>query len=348
MFLKTNHFLYCNLFKHYTHLSYVKKMQNSKKSVLLAIPSFLDPEMFQQKGEEGPILQMLHENDFDEVVLFGLQAWRLNAFLTEQAINAKFPKVKVVKHILNINNIFSYKEVFYELKRILMDFEKTLSDECDEPVVLLPPSACGCLLDCWLLLSTSLSINVRICQIEPHYSSEGIYLQNSEEQNLDWLSDNEMKFYDFTCDKPCNQAQISLAESQISALKNWCQNEKAFCLQGLTEEVCLSIQKYLSNYARQHNKNCLCINCSEIPEEILQSVLCGYKKSIENNKTFERKGLFSKIKSGWIVLSDFQKLSASVQQNLRQIVQTKQDLHVVGMLTNKTQSIIFPSFEFSV
>ena len=323
-------------------------MRNKKKNVLLAIPSFLDPEMFQQKGQDGPILQMLHENDFDEVILVGLQSWRLNAFLTEQAINVNFPKVKVVKHILNINNIFSYKEVFYELKKFLIDCEKTLSNICEEPVILLPPSACGCLLDCWLLLTTSLSINVRICQIEPHYSSEGIYLQNGEEQNLDWLSDNEMKFYDFVCDKPYNQEQNPLTEAQIFALKNWCQNEKIFCLQGLTEEASLSIQKYLSNYARRHNKNCLCINCLEIPEEILQSVLCGYKKTIEHNKTFERKGLFSKIKSGWIILSDFQKLSVNIQQYLRQIVQNKQDLHVIGMIANKTQPTVFPSFEFSV
>ena len=323
-------------------------MQNSKKNVLLAIPSFLDSEMSQQKGKFGPILKMLQENNFDEVILFGLQAWRLNAFLTEQAINTNFPKIKVVKHLLNIKNIFSYKEVFYELKRILMDFEKTLSDECDEPVVLLPPSACGCLLDCWLLLTTSLKVNVRICQIEPHYSSEGIYLQNGEEQNLDWLSDNEMKFYDFICDKPCNQEQKALTEAQIFALKNWCQNEKAFGLYGLGEGICLSIQKYVSNYARAHNKNCLFINCSEIPEEILQSVLCGYKKTIEHNKTFERKGLFSKIKSGWIILSDFQKLSEAIQQNLIQILQSERDLHVIGMLTNKPQSAVFPSFEFSV
>lgn len=322
-------------------------MPSNKKNVLLAIPSFLDPEIFQQKGKEGPILQIIRENNFDEVILFGLQAWRLNAFLTEQAINTNFPKVKVVRHILNINNIFSYKEVFYELKSFLINCEKTLRNICEEPVVLLPPSACGCLLDCWLLLTTSLNINVRIFQVEPHYSSEGIYLQNGEEQNLDWLSDNEMKFYDFASDKHRYEEEPCLSESQAFALSNWCKNEKNFCLYGLKEEICLSIQKYLSNYARQHNKNCLCINCSEIPEEILYSVLCGYKKSIENGKTFERRGLFSKIKSGWIILSDFQKLSANIQENLQQIIQNENDLHVIGMTANNTQPVIFPSFEFS-
>ena len=90
----------------------------------------------------------------------------------------------------------------------------------------------------------------------------------------------------------------------------------------------------------------MCINCSEIPEEILHSVLCGYKKSIENNKTFERKGLFSKIKNGWIILSEFQKLSTSIQQNLRKIIQNEKDLHVIGMTANNIQPVIFPSFEF--
>lgn len=322
-------------------------MPRNRKSVLLAIPSFLDPEIFQQKGKEGPILQIIRENNFDEVFLFGLQTWRLNAFLTEQAINTNFPKVKVIKRILNINNIFSYKEVFYELKNFLIDCGKNLSNGCDEPVVLLPPSACGCLLDCWLLLTTSLNINVRICQVEPHYSSEGIYLKNGEEQNLDWLSDNEMTFYDFVSDRPCYKGSPCLSEPQIFALKRWCQSEKNFCLYGLKEGVFLSIQKYLSNYAREHSKNCLCINCSEIPKEILHSVLCGYRKTIEKDKTFERKGLFSKIKSGWIILSDFQTLSSTIQQNLQQIVQNENDLHVIGITANAAQPVVFPSFEFS-
>ena len=193
---------------------------------------------------------------------------------------------------------------------------------------------------------TSLNINVRICQIEPHYSSEGIYSKNEEEQNLDWLSDNEMKFHDFICDNASFKEDIPLTKKQILTLNHLCNQEKNFCLHDLKEETALSIQKYLSNYARQLNKNCLFIHCSEIPEEILPFILCGYKKSIENNKTFERKGLFSKIKSGWIILSHFQKLSQNIQQNLNQIIQKEKDLHAIGMTVQKTKDFVFPLYKF--
>mgnify|MGYP004655282485 FL=1 len=326
----------------------LKKNARVKKRVLLAIPSFLDPELFQKKGKIGPILQMIHEHDFDEVILVGLQVWRLNAFLTEQAINTHFPKIKVTRYILNINNIGSYKEVFYELKNLLTNCENQLQGICDEPVVLLPPSVCDCLLDCWLLLTTSLNINVRICQVEPHYSSEGVYLQNTEDQNLDWLFENDMEFRDFNRRKTLSQEISCLTQPQLSSLQALCLNKKAFCLQGLDSEMNLSIQRHFAKTARQNNQNYLFIDCSEIPEEIMHAVLCGYKKSIDTNKTIERKGLFSKIKSGWLVLSDFEKLSLEIQQYLKQISHNEKDLHVIGIENKSSQtSPVFPSFPFT-
>ena len=121
----------------------------SKKNVLLAIPSYQDPEILGYTRELGPVLKLLQEHDFDEVILLGLQKWKLNAFLTERSIQANFPNIAVKKHILPINNIGNYKDVFYPLKQTLSQYEYYLKTECEEPFVLLPPSVCECLLDSW-------------------------------------------------------------------------------------------------------------------------------------------------------------------------------------------------------
>lgn len=79
----------------------------------------------------------------------------------------------------------------------------------------------------------------------------------------------------------------------------------------------------------------------------MRDVLCGYKKSIDSDKTIERKGLFSKVKQGWILLSDFYKLPLEIQQNLQRIVNEEKELHVVGIETSPLSNSVFPSFEFT-
>ena len=81
--------------------------------MLLAIPTFQDPCISGKQDKEGPILRALQSGDFDEVILFGLQVWRLNTFLSEQFIVKNYPEITVKRHVLPIQDLACYKNIFY-------------------------------------------------------------------------------------------------------------------------------------------------------------------------------------------------------------------------------------------
>jgi hypothetical protein len=83
-----------------------------KEQILVAIPSFYDPYLPGKPAELGNIGTLLKREIFQEVFMFGLDLWKLNAFLTEQYIVQYYPQIRVSKKILPITNVSSYKEIF--------------------------------------------------------------------------------------------------------------------------------------------------------------------------------------------------------------------------------------------
>lgn len=300
------------LFQNTSTLIVGRFLNSNKKRVLLAIPTFLDPEVPGQKLY-GPIAQIIERNNFDEVILLGLQCWRLNAFLTEQFIQEKFPKIRIRWHILPIKNIADYNEVFYNIKPVLDSYEMWLKMECREPVFLLPPAFCDRLLDCWLLLTTALNMKTRICQIEPHYSMEGVYLQNSEDQNLDWVEENTVEFKDAWIEE---KKAVVLSKKQLAFIRDIFQENKSFCLYLADKGLNRILVNTLSEYVRYQGTKYLNIECDAIPEEIINSILWGYRKTIEDEKVIQRKGLLTRLQNGWITLSQCDRLPSSTREAL--------------------------------
>lgn len=315
-------------------------MVSKKKSVLLAIPSYQDPEILGYKKDQGPILKVLQEHDFDEVILLGLQKWKLNAFLTERAIQASFPKMTIKKQILPISNISNYKDVFYPLKQALSQYEYYLKTECSEPFVLLPPSVCECLLDSWLLLVTSLNIKIRICQVESHYSAEGVYSQSPEEQDLDWLAEYGTDFRDSISEVVQNKERWVLTSTQIGFLDELCRNNRSFFIH--TEHrnyYADALSSYFARYARNRSVHYMKVGCSEIPEEILRPVLWGYEQNTWHGQKLRRKGLLQKFTDGWIALEDYDTFPLEIQKKVQCSVANTDKLHIVGWGDNPANCI---------
>ncbi|GEM_PF-2633233 len=315
-------------------------MGPNKKNVLLAIPSYQDPEILGYKRESGPVLKLLQEHDFDEVILFGLQKWKLNAFLTERSIQASFPNVVVKKQILPVTNIGNYKDVFYPLKQTLSQYEYYLKTECEEPFVLLPPSVCECLLDSWLLLVTSLNMKIRICQVESHYSVEGVYSQAPEEQNLDWLAEYGTDFRDPISDVTKTKERWTLTATQIGFLDELCQKNRSFFIH--TEHRTYyadALTNYFARYARNRSTHYMKIGCSELPQEILQPVLWGYEQNTWDGQKLQRKGLLQKFTDGWVALENYDVFPLEIQEKVQHSISHMDKLHLVGWGEDPTKCI---------
>lgn len=302
-----------------------------KRNILLAIPSFLDPEIPGHQGSVGPILQLLHDDIFNEVILFELPAWRMNAFLTEQAIHTQFPNITIRRSLLSVDNLFVYKDVFSQLKAAFLDYDIYLKTHCEEPVVLLPPSSCNCLFDCWLLLTTSLDLKIRLCKIEPHYSLEGVFSKSSMEQNLDWLSDSTTEFQDVINDR--RPPTPILTESQVAFLTTLFDKKENFCLTAGKNLSAESLSQFLHRYSHLHGTHVLKLSCDFIPQEICDPVLWGYSKRIENNVNIERKGLLQRLKKGWLLLLHADELPEEAYQKIISHYRADTGCHFVNLIS---------------
>lgn len=298
-----------------------------KKKVLLAIPTFQDPCISGKQDKEGPILRALQSGDFDEVILFGLQVWRLNTFLSEQFIVKNYPEITVKRHVLPIQDLACYKNIFYQLKEKLADYESYLGEVCEEPVFLLPSSVYDYLFDCWLLLSTSLNMKTRICQIESHYSIEGASFSD-----IDWLNESPKEFRDSQAEPqvsyPC------LSKNQLNFLEEiYAKNQNAYVL---AEDVRLhrSISQFFFQSTRAKNLNYLKIACSEIPAEISNEILFGYQKEIDSRRILKRNGLLKKLKKGLVTIEGFNALPKPMVKKVEDFISNQKDCRFVNILSD--------------
>ena len=299
-----------------------------KKKVLLAIPTFQDPYIPGRKDKEGPILQALQGGNFDEVILFGLQIWRLNTFLSEQFIVKNYPKITVKRHVLPIQDLTCYKDIFYQLKTKLSEYESYLGEECEEPVFLLPSPVYDYLFDCWLLLSTSLNMKTRICQIESHYSIEG-----DSCSDIDWLNESPKEFRDSQAEPQVVYPYLS--QNQLKFLEELYNKNQNVCILAGDEQLYHSISQFFFQSARTKNLNYLKVACSEIPAEISNEILFGYQKEIDNNQILKRKGLLKKFKKGLITIENFNSLPESMVKKVESFIAKQKDCRFINITPNR-------------
>ncbi len=298
-----------------------------KKKVLLAIPTFQDPYIPGRKDKEGPILQALQGGNFDEVILFGLQIWRLNTFLSEQFIVKNYPKITVKRHVLPIQDLACYKDIFYQLKTKLAEYESYLSEECEEPVFLLPSPVYDYLFDCWLLLSTSLNMKTRICQIESHYSIEG-----DSSSDIDWLNESPKEFRDSQAEPQV--AYPYLSQNQLKFLEELYNKNQNVCILASDKQLYHSISQFFFQSARTKNLNYLKVACSEIPAEISNEILFGYQKEIDNDQVLKRKGLLKKFKKGLITIENFNSLPESMVKKVESFIAKQKECRFINIIPN--------------
>lgn len=304
------------------------KQKKMKEKVLLAIPSFQDPHMPNDEGKLGSLIKLLDEKSFNKVFLFGFQVWKLNAFMTEQYIKSKYSNVDVEKIILPVNNLVVYKDIFYNLKKALDERIDFLKSKNVEASFLLPPAFCDRVFDCWLLLATSLNIDAKIYQIEPHYSLEGFYPEDIYNKNLDWLDENKLELRDSITDNTIPIKEFVPVERIINTetIDKLLSGEQHSLL--MDNNIGLSawqMAMFIKDKGNKQNR-CISIKCNELPSEICDDILFGYNKSININKAIQKTGIVERFNNAVIAFEDADLLPIHIQEKLANIMQNEQTL----------------------
>lgn len=95
------------------------------------------------------------------------------------------------------------------------------------------------------------------------------------------------------------------------------------------------LAKVIHHHSRQRGKSFVPINCSAIPENLLESELFGHVKGAFTSAIANKKGLFEEAEEGTIFLDEVGDLSYSIQAKLLRVLQEKEIRPVGGNITRK-------------
>lgn len=298
----------------------------NKERILFAIPSFQDPHFPNQPQQLGSIARLLASEKFERVILIGLRLWKFNLFLTEQYIGEHWPNVKIEKTVLPIDNIAAYKEVFYGLKKALDAYTHLLHNQENQTSFLLPPSLCDKLLDCWLLLVTSLNLKAKIYQLEPHYSIQGLYSDDVWNKGLDWLNEKNTGLHDCIIPNPkalqAGQSSEEIEAKWFDQLLPLRETQQSLLLLNHHEGIEGKVARWLSkNKEDVLHRACLNVHCEELPNEICEDILFGYKRELSEQKVIQRSGLVKKLGTGIVSVANIDKLPLKTQEKFADLIE---------------------------
>ena len=83
------------------------------------------------------------------------------------------------------------------------------------------------------------------------------------------------------------------------------------------------IARAIHQKSNRHDKPFVVINCSSIPESLIESEIFGYKKGAFTGATHDKKGLFEAANSGTVFLDEIGELSQPMQVKLLRVLQER-------------------------
>jgi two-component system response regulator HydG len=83
------------------------------------------------------------------------------------------------------------------------------------------------------------------------------------------------------------------------------------------------VAKAIHERGRRHGKRFVAVNCSAIPQELLESELFGYKKGAFTGAVDDRKGLFEEADGGTLFLDEIGDMPAMLQAKLLRVLQER-------------------------
>lgn len=298
------------------------------KRILFAISDGSDPFAAGDECNEGAVLRLLRERSFDRIVLLGLPGCRLSVTLTEQAFAVRFPKKAVQSYTLGIPSL-SYKGIFNGFKKIL-EVETSDLQTKDRLTFLLPSAVKDPILDCLLLLSLSLPQKVEVCQAESPAEAWVQQTFQTEEGAFEW--------HDMAMDKDENKTFLSAKQLDF-LYHTWDQN-KAFCLKTRDTVQQKAVTRAMRLYGSTSGSPYRDVDCADIPENISNELLWGYKAETDG-KTFVRDGWLTK-QDAILSLSGWDALSEALKSNITAFL-SKSDRHFMAVSTAEDEFSQIPT-----
>ncbi|MCB1099626.1 MAG: sigma 54-interacting transcriptional regulator [Verrucomicrobiae bacterium] len=302
--------------------------------ILLTFTGFHDPfgdTAVEGDQQTGPILTIVSERSFDYIYLFSTPTVAQRSSDTKDVICARHPGVEVTILDVPLKDPTNHLGI---LRQIRKHFRKISKAHDDPAYAIAISSGTPHMHACWVLLAASGEIPATILQsIPPKFVPEGkslvreIDLMQSDFPHITQRisDDHSEENQDERITAACHAAGIIgedpgfldvLREASIIA-----EYGEHVLLLGETGTGKEHFAKFIHHLSPRSTKPLVPVNCSAIPEKLVESQLFGHKKGAFTGALANQEGHFARAHGGILFLDEIGDLPADAQAKLLRAVE---------------------------
>lgn len=311
-------------------------------STLLTFTGFHDPFHREPGGgpeQPGPVLSLLAERQFNRVVLLSTPSTLEISLRTEDAIRQRHQGLTVDRYHLQLPDPTDYSAILAGLRELQPD----LIDGNDSRFYIATASGTPQMHACWLLLAASGELPARLLQVRPPRFVTRDYPLVTETdltapefpavrtRTVRALAEIEGRQLDLAT--LCESAGIvgsspGLLEAATRAV-TLAQYDLPILIQGENGTGKELMARLIHLNSGRSGKEMVTVNCSAIPEELVESELFGHKEGAFTGAVKDNPGKFRMADRSTLFLDEIAELSDRAQAKILRAL-ANQEIEPVG------------------
>lgn len=314
-------------------------------NILLTFTGYHDPygsSVVEGQRQGGPILTVLAHRKIDFIVLFSTPGTKENTDNTKKAIYLLYPGCNVQIINIPLEDPTDYQKILMYLRRSVRQIQK---DHPEANFYISTASGTPQMHACWLMLAASGEIHATLLQpTPPQFVSDGHYVKEIDIHHPDFPEVRSTVTFD-TSDhgteglKPIIEKlriignSPAFTKSLERAYNLAVYDVNAFLLgeTGCGKEL---FARLIHELSPRKNKPFITVNCTVLPETLLESLLFGHVKGAFSGAVTSQKGKFEIADSGTIFLDEIGDMPLASQVKLLRAIEYG-EIEPLGLGTTK-------------
>jgi transcriptional regulator with AAA-type ATPase domain len=301
-------------------------------NILLTFTGFHDPyasSVVEGQRQGGPILTVLTHRKIDFIVLFSTPRTKENTDNTKEAINMLYPACNVQIINIPLEDPTDYQKILMYLRRSVRQIQK---DHPEDDFYISTASGTPQMHSCWLMLAASGEIHAALLQPTPlQFVSDGHFVKEIDIHHPDFPEVRSTVTFDTSDDgreglRPVLEKLRIIGNSPAFSKSL----DRAYNLAGYDVNVLLVgetgcgkelFARLLHELSPRKDKPFITVNCTVLPETLMESLLFGHVKGAFSGAVTSQKGKFELADSGTIFLDEIGDMPAASQAKLLRAIE---------------------------